>query len=58
VPLLNPAGVPLLPKMTAAARSNVVKLFVGQIPKTLEEDGVREGTRAQLRLACAQRVHD
>ena len=47
-------------------REGVVKLFVGQIPKTLEEDGVREGdcppaARVQrrprgVRRACLSRA--
>ena len=41
-------------------RTDVDKLFVGQIPKTLEEDGVREGTRSLAALtharACASRA--
>lgn len=34
----------------------VVKLFVGQIPKTLEEDGVREGMRRNDLNVTLQRI--
>ena len=37
-------------------RGEVVKLFVGQIPKTLEEDGVREGA-SSTRLARSRQAH-
>ena len=37
---------------TQGQRGEVVKLFVGQIPKTLEEEGVREGAQRRARRAA------